>query len=100
MSQEKSALFYLGIYISLMVLLALSLGSAFLDLGRGNAIASLGIAVIKSVLVALFFMHLKASPGLTRVFALAGIFWLAVLFSLTLSDYDSRDWLALPGHWP
>jgi cytochrome c oxidase subunit 4 len=50
------------------------------------------IAVIKATLVAWFFMHLRDSTRLTWVFAVSGIFWLGILFVLTLTDYLTRSW--------
>jgi cytochrome c oxidase subunit 4 len=91
---------YVSVYLALMILLALTLGSAFLDLGSLNPIVNLGIACLKAALVVAFFMHLKESHGVTKVFAAAGLFWLGILFSLVATDYFSRDWLPLPGHWP
>jgi cytochrome c oxidase subunit 4 len=55
------------------------------------------IAVIKATLVVLFFMHVKFSSRLVKLFAGAAFFWLAVLFILMLSDYLSRGWLPTPG---
>jgi hypothetical protein len=35
-------------------------------------------------------MHAKFSPKRTKLIILAGIFWLAILLFMTLSDYISR----------
>jgi cytochrome c oxidase subunit 4 len=91
---------YVLVYLALMFLLALTLGSAFLDLGILNPVVNLGISCLKAALVVVFFMHLKDSVGLTKVFAAAGILWLATLFTFVATDYLSREWLPLPGHWP
>jgi cytochrome c oxidase subunit 4 len=91
---------YLLVYIALMILLALTLGSSFLSLGDFNPVVNLGIACLKAALVVAFFMHLKGSKGLIKVFSAAGLFWLGILFSLAATDYFSRGWLPLPGHWP
>ena len=74
--------------------------SATIDLGSFNTGVLMLIATVKALLVALFFMHLSESDALERVFAATGVFWLAVLITLALSDYLSRSWLALPGRWP
>jgi cytochrome c oxidase subunit IV len=91
---------YIVVYVTLMFLLALTLGSAFLELGVFNPIVNLGISCLKAALVVAFFMHLKGSPGVTKIFASVGILWLGVLFTLVATDYLSRSWLPLPGHWP
>jgi cytochrome c oxidase subunit 4 len=82
---------YFAVFIALLALTALTTGVAFIDLGGvGNIAVALAIAVIKAVLVALYFMHLRYSSPLTVIFAGAGIFWLGILVALTLSDYISR----------
>jgi len=86
---------YLAVFVALLALTALTTGVAFIDLGGiGNVAVALTIAVIKAVLVTLYFMHLRYSSRLTMVFAAAGIFWLGIMIALTLSDYLSRDWVS------
>ncbi|HYX42117.1 MAG TPA: cytochrome C oxidase subunit IV family protein, partial [Pyrinomonadaceae bacterium] len=63
-----------------------------------NTIIALAIAVTKATLVILYFMHVRYSPRLTWVVVTAGFFWLAIMITLTLSDYMTRNTLALPGH--
>jgi cytochrome c oxidase subunit 4 len=65
---------------------------AFKNLGIFNPVVALTIAVIKAVLVILFFMHVRYSSRLTMVTVAAGFFWLLILITLSLSDYISRDW--------
>lgn len=84
---------YFLIFSALMVLTALTVVVANYDLGRLNAIVALSIAVLKAMLVVLYFMHVRYSSRLTWAFVGAGFFWLAILFALTLSDYFSRPWL-------
>ena len=48
------------------------------------------IATIKGTLVVLFFMHLRYSPKLTMVTVIASVFFLFIMFSLTMTDYLSR----------
>ncbi len=76
--------------ISLMVLLALTFGASFLQLGVFSVMVALLIAVTKAMLVILFFMHVKYSSRLTWVFVGAGFVWLAIMFMLTLGDYIAR----------
>lgn len=35
-------------------------------------------------------MHLREGSGLVRVFAASALFWLLILFGLSLSDYLTR----------
>ncbi len=83
---------YFLIFAALMVLTAVTVAAAFYNLGALNTIVALTIAVIKALLVVLFFMHLRYSSQVPKIFAAAGFFWLALLLSLTLSDYISRGW--------
>ena len=82
---------YFGIFGALMILTILTVIVARIDLGHGwNDIVALTIAVIKALLVVLYFMHVRYSSRLTWVFVAAGFFWLAILIVLTLTDYASR----------
>jgi len=87
---------YFTVFFALLALTALTTGVAFVDLGGvGNVVVALTIAVVKTVLVLLYFMHLRYSSRLTLIFAGAGIFWLGILVALTLSDYISRGWIGM-----
>jgi cytochrome c oxidase subunit 4 len=102
---------YLGIFIALLVLTGLTTGAAFVDFGdlhTGipllhviplNTIVALAIAVVKMLLVILFFMHVKYSSGLTKVVVMAGFLFLGILVSLTLADELTRAWSPEPGAW-
>jgi cytochrome c oxidase subunit 4 len=79
------------IWAALLLLLAATVGSAFVPLGPFNAIINIGIAAAKTVLVLLFFMKLRSSSALLRLAALAGVFWLSFMFMLTASDYLTRQ---------
>jgi len=90
---------YVTIFLSLMVLTILTVVVANFDWGRLNIVIALGIAIIKASLVVLFFMHVRWSSTLTKVFVVAGLFWLVIMVSLTLADYLTRpSWSpTLPG---
>lgn len=84
---------YFLIYGLLIALTMTTTGMAYIDLGAFNVYVALTIAVIKATLVVLFFMHVKESGGITRVYVAAGFVWLAILILLTITDYMSRSWL-------
>jgi caa(3)-type oxidase subunit IV len=46
--------------------------------------------MIKAALVMTYFMHLRHSTFLARVFAGAGLIWLLHFITFTLSDYLTR----------
>jgi cytochrome c oxidase subunit IV len=92
---------YLLVFFLLMVGTALTTGVAYIDLGRWNTVAALTIAVVKMLLVVLFFMHVKYATGLTRIVILAGFFWLGIMITLTCSDELTRNshWQIVPQAW-
>jgi cytochrome c oxidase subunit 4 len=91
--QVTSVKIYLLVFAALMVLTTVTVAVAFLDLGVFNDVVALTIAVIKAVLVVLFFMHVLHSSRMTKLSIVAGFLWLAILIGLTLSDYLSRGFL-------
>src|SRR5438128_1454363 len=62
-----SAKIYLVIFAALLVMTIVTYEVSLLDLGRLNVIVALTIAVIKAVLVVLYFMHVRYSSRLTWV---------------------------------
>ena len=70
-----------------------------MNLGDWSTVIALGIAAIKALLVLLFFMHLRyESYKLTAVVLFAGLFWMSILFVLSLTDYLTRGVTGTPGH--
>jgi cytochrome c oxidase subunit 4 len=88
---------YLAVFGALLTLTALTVFAAFTDLGALNTPIALAIAVIKGVLVVLFFMHVLYSPRLTRLVLAGALLWLVILIVITALDYASRGWLGQPG---
>jgi cytochrome c oxidase subunit IV len=87
---------YFTIFGSLMVLTAITVAVAFLQLGVFNFPVAITIAFLKATLVVLFFMHVKYSSKLTKLLVGSTFFFLASLFGLTMTDYLSRGWSASP----
>lgn len=81
---------YVVVAVALLILLALTVGLAHVPLGGMGTAVALAIATIKAAIVAVFFMHLKWSSPLTRLFAFAGIVWLSLLIGGSLADYLTR----------
>ena len=90
---------YLLVFFALIGLTILTTAVAFVDLGPLNTVAALAIAFSKMLLVLLFFMGVRYSSNLVRVIVIAGLFWLALLMGLTMSDYHTRSWTSAPGSW-
>jgi cytochrome c oxidase subunit 4 len=91
---------YFAIFGALMVLTAITVGVAFVNLGPFNFPVAISIAVIKATLVILFFMHVMYSSRLTKLIIGTGFFFLGVLFVLTLTDYVTRGWQTGPPSSP
>jgi len=86
---------YVLIFLALMAGTGLTVWAGLRDFpGPLNVIIALTIACIKATLVVLYFMHLRYSSRLVWVIFAAALFWLAILFALTFSDYWTRSWLA------
>lgn len=77
-------------WLMLLALLAMTLGLAFVSMGKFNLVVALTIGWIKGLIVGLVFMKLTGRPSLRWVFAGAGFFWLLFMFGLTMADYTSR----------
>jgi cytochrome c oxidase subunit IV len=88
---------YVGVLLALLILTGLTTEVAYVDLGAFSVVVALTIAVIKMLLVALFFMHLRHSNQLTKLVVSGGLMWLGILLVLTLSDFATRGWLGVPG---
>ena len=94
---------YIFTWLALMALLAGTFALAHFHLGAANGGVGLAIAAAKAVLVGLFFMHLRRASALIAVFAVATLFWLAILFGLSGTDYATRQvtpapWTTPEGH--
>ncbi len=90
---------YVLIFLALLALTALTTGVAFIDLGPFNTVVALAIAGFKMLLVVLFFMHILYSRNLTKIVAAAGLLWLMILLTLTMSDFATRGWTPAPSGW-
>jgi cytochrome c oxidase subunit IV len=86
---------YIWTCIALLVLLAVTWSIAYVNLGPFNLIVALAVSITKAIVIALFFMHIKGSSRLLHLAAVAGVMWLLILISLTLSDYFTRGWVQL-----
>jgi cytochrome c oxidase subunit 4 len=81
---------YIAVFVALLALTALTTAVAFVDLGPGNVVLMLTIAVTKATLVVLYFMHVRYSSRLTWIVVSSGFLWLGVMILFTLSDFVTR----------
>ncbi|HEY7115932.1 MAG TPA: cytochrome C oxidase subunit IV family protein [Tepidisphaeraceae bacterium] len=95
---------YRNVFLALMGLLVLTVAAAFLPLDRilpgthaevwarrASMAVALTIAVMKGLLIILYFMHVRYAPRVTWAFAGAAFLWLAIMLTLTLGDYMTRN---------
>ena len=81
----------LGVWGTLMVLTILTVAVTWVDLGQLNLVVALGIATVKALLVALYFMHLRWDRpfnGVVFLIALVTIFLFITLALLDTTQYQ------------
>lgn len=85
---------YLGVFAILVVGTILTYFVATIDLdgvfSGANTLVALLIAFTKMTFVVLYFMHVRYSSKLIWLTAIAGFFWLAIMFAFTMQDYLTR----------
>ena len=85
---------YFGIFGILVVGTILTYYVATIDLDGifpgANTLVALLIAFTKMTFVVLYFMHVRWQSKLIWLTALAGFFWLAIMFAFTMQDYLTR----------
>lgn len=94
---------FIKTFAALTILMALTIGAAFINYGTESAWVSyvangiaMTIACIKATLVVLFFMGVKYATRLTQVFAVLGFIWVT-LMAITFGDYFTRHFEPSPG---
>jgi cytochrome c oxidase subunit IV len=90
MEHVESKRVYIAVFAALMVLTAVTVSIAYVNLGRLNIVVALAIAMLKASLVVLFFMHVRHATRLMKVVVAGGVLWLAILIGLTMADYLTR----------
>ena len=88
---------YFAVYVALLILVVATWAAAqpwaHGHLGRWSIVVAMTIALVKTVLIVLFFMHLLHSIALVKFFACAGVVWLAIGAAFTFADYFTRGWM-------
>lgn len=91
---------YFAVFAALLVLTALTVWVAFQNFGAYNNVIALGIAVVKSTLVVLFFMHVLHSTPLTKMVLITSVFFFLILVAFVYADVWTRGMLNIPGRPP
>jgi len=97
---EHSALLYFIVWALLGVFTLVTYWTGRMHLGTWALPLALAIAVTKSALVVLFFMHLYDQPGANRLVILTSFLFVALIISLTVADVATRFHLATPAGAP
>jgi cytochrome c oxidase subunit 4 len=88
---ETSARGLLATLVALLLLAAFSLAMRFAHLGGLGFVVGLGVAVIKAVLVVVFFMEIRTEKATARIAFAACLSLFALLVTLILADVLTRD---------
>lgn len=78
------------ILVALLVLTGLTYWTATLDLGFFDTPLAMAIAILKTTLVILFFMHVRWSSSYVMILAASGFAFLILLFGFTFADIVTR----------
>lgn len=86
---------YLVVFFILVVGTIITYYVSLLDLdgmlfSGANTLVALLIAFFKMTCVVLYFMHVRWQTKLIWLTALAGFFWMAIMFAFTMQDYLTR----------
>jgi cytochrome c oxidase subunit IV len=88
---------YVAVWIALLLFTALTVALGRLHLAGGwGVVVAMFIAVVKSALVVLFFMHLWDHGGANRLVLATTLVFVALLMTLVLIDSATRFPLANP----
>ena len=90
---------YVGVFLALMVFTGITVVAAKLDLGALNTPIALTIAGTKAFMVMYIFMELRHASALTRLAAVSGIAFLAIMLIMIGQDYAARHYMPYPKNW-
>lgn len=79
------------IWVLLMLLVVATYAAAVSPIAPpAKTVIHFAVVAIQVALIGVFFMNLRAARGLLWFAAVAGIYWLVIMFVLTFNDYRSR----------
>lgn len=96
---------YYNIFGILMVLMILTVVAWWVEpiLGFNRVVGvsvAMAIAVAKTVLIVLYFMHIKTSERITQLYAAAAFVTFALMVIIIMGDYFARGWPPSSGPLP
>jgi len=98
--EHHSARPYFFVWVLLIALTATTWATGRMHLGTWALPLALAIAIAKSLLVILFFMHLWEQKGVNRIVIGTSFVFVALIISLTVADVATRFPLATPAGAP
>lgn len=84
------------VWAFLIGLAAINIALAYVPIGTWTWPITYSISIGMMLLIMIFFMHLRDSTSLVRLFAAAGFCWLMLWFAIGLADYLTRPQIYLP----
>lgn len=78
------------VWIGLLLCLAATACVELLPWKSIHPAINIGISFAKMLLIGFFFMHLKNASTLSRLIAVGGFLWLALLMGLSFTDFATR----------
>ena len=81
---------YLAVWAVLMVLTVITVGVSYVDMKHVTVLTACIIAAIKSLLIVLYFMHIRFENRLYALMILAILGTYAIFIGLTFVDYWYR----------
>ncbi|HEY8514002.1 MAG TPA: cytochrome C oxidase subunit IV family protein [Candidatus Binatia bacterium] len=87
---EVSVRTYVMVFLALMGLTVVTVLVAHVDLGDGNIVVALAVAITKAALVVAYFMHLRYGQNMSRAALFAGIVAVFILIAISLDDVMTR----------
>lgn len=85
--------YYLGTFISLLILTFITVWVAQFDFGALNIYIAMFIALVKATLVITFFMGLKWDNGFNRIIVASTLIFFGIFIALTMADITTRGHL-------
>jgi cytochrome c oxidase subunit 4 len=81
---------YLLVLSGLIVLTLISVGVTYIELANLTVFTAIFLASVKSILVLVFFMHLKFDNKILQILVTAVFILIALVLFITFLDYNFR----------
>jgi cytochrome c oxidase subunit 4 len=75
-----------GVFGALIVLTVVTVAVTYVDLGKLNLVVALAIAVVKAILVAEIFMHLRWDRPFHRIMLISAVTFVALFIGIAMLD--------------